>query len=383
MLTDSHALTDSGALTDSRVVYLFIYVSDLDVARDFYESKLGLRMIEEDQNCVKFDGGQVILALNRAADYGISLPKAQDNSADIVFLVDDLEAMRAALESRGVEFLPTDWYQPGGIVDFYDPDGHWLTLYQPGEEAMTWPSGDRIRSLLQVRQQRNGSLGTPETRSSPTDEADGAPDLRLDGSEIFYVFFFVRDPEEALTFLHDDLGLRDLEGGPCSQACSGDEEGVVKYDTGGMLLCTHHAEGTRAVSEVEVSEEIGELPELEEHTCPPRELDDERMKGVAPVFYVSDIEHVVQALAQKRAGFTYKLERSEIGAVASFEDPSGHLIFLYEPSAEALESPSGAKIQEILATRFPDAEVQARREALPATRFKVKQEDLTRGLPAC
>src|SRR5215211_4602148 len=104
----------SEMLTDSRVVYLFVYVSDLAVSRDFYEDKLGLQVIEEDEDCVKFDGGQVILALNRAADYGISLPKGQDISADIVFLVDDLEAMRAALQRRGVEFLPTDWYQPGG-----------------------------------------------------------------------------------------------------------------------------------------------------------------------------------------------------------------------------------------------------------------------------
>ena len=41
---------------------------------------------------------QVILALNRAADYKIALPNGKDNSADIVFLVDDLNATRAAIE---------------------------------------------------------------------------------------------------------------------------------------------------------------------------------------------------------------------------------------------------------------------------------------------
>src|SRR5215204_334561 len=152
----------SDMLTDSRVVYLFVYVRDLGESRAFYESTLGLQVIEEDKDCVKFDGGQVILALNRAADYGIDLPKGQDTSTDIVFLVDDLEAMRTALEQRGVSFLPTCWYQPGGIADFYDPDGHWLTLYEPSKEAMMWPSGDRIRALMSARQQRNATPSASE-----------------------------------------------------------------------------------------------------------------------------------------------------------------------------------------------------------------------------
>src|SRR5690349_13627397 len=131
---------DSGGesmLADSRIIYLFVYVSDLNKSREFYADKLGLRVIEEDAGCVKFDCGQVILALNQASDYEITLPQGRDNSADIVFLVEDLNATRAAIEARGVSFSRTDWYQPGGITDFYDPDGHWLTLYQPNDEAMS------------------------------------------------------------------------------------------------------------------------------------------------------------------------------------------------------------------------------------------------------
>jgi len=195
-------------LTDSRVVYLFVYVSDLEVSRAFYEDTLGLRVIEEDPDCVKFDGGQVILALNRAADYGIDLP-GRDNSTDIVFLSDDLSAMRTALEARGVKFLPTAWYSVGGIADFYDPDGHWLTLYEPSEEAMGWPSGDRIAAVLRARQRSNGGAASPPPR--PTSSNGQGRGLQLDGSEIFYVFFFVQDPDEALAFYHEDLGLRDLE----------------------------------------------------------------------------------------------------------------------------------------------------------------------------
>ena len=101
-------------LADSRIVYLFLYVTDLAVSTAFYRDKLGLQVIEEDASCTKFDAGSTILALNRAADHGIQLPRPKDNSNDTVFLVEDVEASRAVLERRGITFLPTSWYQPGG-----------------------------------------------------------------------------------------------------------------------------------------------------------------------------------------------------------------------------------------------------------------------------
>jgi catechol 2,3-dioxygenase-like lactoylglutathione lyase family enzyme len=99
-------------ISDARMGYLFIYVSDLARSREFYETKLGLRVIEEDEGCVKFDCGHVILALNRAADFpafGIELPVGKDGSADIVFLVEDVWEMRNSLSLRGVQFHPVDW----------------------------------------------------------------------------------------------------------------------------------------------------------------------------------------------------------------------------------------------------------------------------------
>jgi catechol 2,3-dioxygenase-like lactoylglutathione lyase family enzyme len=319
-------------IADTRVVYLFVYVSDLERSRAFYERTLGLQVIEEDDSSVKFDAGEVILALNRAADYGIELPEGRDNSTDIVFLVDDLEAVQAALEARGVTFIPAVWYSVGGIADFYDPDGHWLTLYEPSEEALRWPSGKRIAAVRRTRTRRNGALATSaDTR--PAQESE----LTLAGAELIYVFFFVPDADEAEVFYNQDLGLRDLEGGPCSQETTDDEEGVIKYDTGGVLLTTHFFDGNRNEQEVE------------EHGCPPRDLDVERMKGAAPAFYVPDVQRVVRGLAERRPGFAPKVSRSGIGVVATCEDPGGHMFFLYEPSQDALATPSGRKIQEILA----------------------------------
>lgn len=358
-------------LTESRIVYLFLYVTDLAISRAFYSEKLGLRIIEEDRGCVKFDAGGVILALNRAADYGVQLPRPKDNSNDVVFLVKDAEATRAALERRGVTLLPTSSYQPGKIIDFYDPDGHWLTLYQASREAMGWPSGDRIRAVLRARDARHAARA-----------AQGNPVLGdgLDGEDIFYTFFFVPDPDRAEEFYHGALGLRALEGGPCSQACSGDERGVIKYDTGSLVLTTHHAFGAMTDDGIIVPPGM-EAVEPDEHACPPRTIDIKLMQGVAPVFWVRNMSETVRALASRRPGATVRVQRNGIGAIGTVEEPTGHRLYLYEPSAEAMATASGRKIREILETPLPDRELAALRERVPADEFTTDIRG--EGVPAC
>lgn len=318
---------------ETRVLYVFLYVRDLQRSRAFYADTLGLTVLEEDAGCVKFDAGQVILALNRASDYGIVLPDVKDHSTDVVWLVDDVRQATANLTARGVEFKPTDWYQPGGIADFYDPDGRWLTLYQPSEEAMRWPSGERLRAVIEARRQRDGG-STVQRVSQPPAPGEEPPGLA--DAELIYLFTFVPSSKVAQEFYHDELGLRALEGGPCSRTSGGDEEGVVKYDTGGVIVATHHVEPERTKEE------------FEEHLCPPPELQDGRMKGVAPVFYVRDVEEVARELAQKRPGLRPAVTRGDVGTIARVDDPTGHLVFLYEPSEAALRTPSGRKIQQIL-----------------------------------
>ena len=321
-------------LENTRLTYLFLYVRDLAAARSFYSDTLGLPVIEEDAGCVKYDVGQAILALNRARDYGIDLPERRDNSTDIVFLVDDLDAVRAGLEAQGVAFLPTDHYQVGAIADFYDPDGHWLTLYEPSEEAMGWPSGDRIAAVMSKRPPERQRIAGPS----------------LAGAELIYIFLFVPDADEAQSFYHDLLGIRDLEGGPCSQATSGDEDGVIKYDTGGVMMTTHFfVDGGRN------SDRAPEGEEPDEHACPPRDLDSSRMKGAAPAYYVNDVEATVEELRHRRPDFPARVSHSPIGVVATCDDPGGHRFFLYQPSDEAMELPSGAKLAELIAASYEPA----------------------------
>jgi len=317
-------------LTDPRVVYLFLYVSDLARSREFYNKKLGLRIIEEDHGCVKFDAGQTILALNRARDYSIGLPEGRDSSADIVFLVSNIDATCAELQARGVTMGKTDRYQPGAITDFYDPDGHWLTLYEPNDEAMGWPSGNRLRAVMNMRGSTTGN-GNGASKAA----ANGG--RGLENSDLVYVFLFVKHPGETQRFYREALGLRDLEGGPCSSGTAADSDGVIKYDTGGLMLTTHRIYEERTDAQVD------------EHMCPPNELKDGWMQTVAPVLYSKNLVAIAKELSQKYPDLAPKVTRSDIGLIASLDDPSGHRLFLYEPSDEALRSPSGAKLQELLA----------------------------------
>jgi len=323
--------TEPATLAERRVVYLFLYVRDLAASRDFFERALRLRVLEEDDGSVKYDTGEVILALNRAADFGVVLPDEHDHSTDIVFLVEDLNAARAALEERGVEFTETHRYEIGAITDFYDPDGHWFTLYETSEESLTWPSGDRIQAVRALYQ-ADGKPGLAGPH--------GGPDFSLDGKPLIYLFLFVRDADEAVGVYAEGLAIRDLEGGPCSRASTADEEGVIKYDTGGVLLTTHSLETVR------------EEEEIIDHPCPPRTVNPREMGGKALVFHAPDIEVAVKELAERGLQSPEGIVHSSIGATARYTDPSGHVYFLYEPSAEALRSPSGEKLRSILARTY-------------------------------
>lgn len=286
-------------LADSHLAYLFVYVTDLPRARAFYEDTLGLGVLEEDAAAVKYETGQVMLALNRAADYGLSLDGQPDESSLIVFHVQDIDAARADLEERGVSFAgPTERYDIGATAAFFDPDGHGLMLYEPSEESMTWPSGETIRAIL----------------SRDRDQPDGSPGPGLNGRPLLYLFLFVRDTAEAEAFYRDALGLRLLEVDPVA--------GVAKYDVGSLILATHLSAG-----EGDVGPPVSAGP-----------------KSIAPTFLVRSIDEAVRGLADRGVAFPHSIARVNVGGIARFQDPNGHLFYLYEPSSWALTLPSGPRI---------------------------------------
>lgn len=282
-------------LCGTSAVYIFVYVRDLAASRTFYENVLGLRVLEEDPGAVKYDAGGVILALNRATDFGVDIDSGRGSSL-LVFHVDDVDRMRAALEANGAVFDETLRYEIGATAACYDPDGHCVTLYQPSPEAMGWPSGRKYQELVR-----------PVRRESVTGLGD---------SPLVYVFLFVPDIEAAAGFYRDALRLPVLE--------VDEDEGVVKYDAGGLILATHPIEG---VDETVVGAA--------------------RRKSMSIVFHVDDAEAAYRRLRQVVA-FANPPSSPAIGTVARFEDPSGHIFHLYQPSVAAMTWPSGAKLREII-----------------------------------
>jgi catechol 2,3-dioxygenase-like lactoylglutathione lyase family enzyme len=109
--------------------------SDPDRSRQFYVEKLGLR---PDENArYEFWVGDTCFAIWTPAWFG---GEYQPQANSIVLLrVDDVEAARAELEAKGVEF-DGETFDSGvcHMANFKDPDGNPLTLhkrYAPYPEA--------------------------------------------------------------------------------------------------------------------------------------------------------------------------------------------------------------------------------------------------------
>lgn len=115
------------------VDFVTLPTKDINAAMSFYSDVLGMERSslwqrgEEEPLGAEYEPGTVTLSLVAAERIGIPF---QPNKVPIALHVDDVEAARAELESRGVEFM-------GDIVDsgvchmaqFQDPDGNALMLH--------------------------------------------------------------------------------------------------------------------------------------------------------------------------------------------------------------------------------------------------------------
>lgn len=289
-------------LTQSKAIYLFIFVSDLAQSRSFYEDQNGFNVIEENNHFVKYDAGDVIYVIYDAKEFNVQLvPGTRDNSNLIVFHVDDMDAMYNVVLAKGLNPSKPIRYEVGATSVFADPDGHRLTIYEPSKESQSWPSGLKIRQILQ-----NNTEGAIKREMIPFGQ-----------HKLIYLFLFVRDYDEALNFYHHQLGLTIVE-----------EEravGVVKYDVGGYILTTH-VEGA------------------DKRTMP---VNKEIPKSSAIVFFVSDIQDAYDRLAKKDISFEGDIFQNATGKLVKFQDPNGHLFYLCEPSFDSMNEKCKDKIMQI------------------------------------
>jgi len=116
------------------VDYVGIPSNDIETARAFYETVLGLEASSvwqrpgEEAVGAEFETGTVTIALINCPGLGIPF---SPNPAPLALHVDDVAAARAELEAKGVEFMG-DTFDTGvcHMALFTDPDGNDLMLHR-------------------------------------------------------------------------------------------------------------------------------------------------------------------------------------------------------------------------------------------------------------
>ena len=123
----------------------------------------------------------------------------------------------------------------------------------------------------------------------------------------------VDDLSNSVLFYRDVLGLRIVGGGT----------GTCRFTTGSLDLVLYQRPRTA-------------------HGHPVR------YNACLMVFYTPDVE--ASQLALKRRGLTFRtrIGFSDIGGTVRFNDPSGHIFCLYQPSAESLTWGSADKVLDLM-----------------------------------
>ena len=105
-----------------------ISVSDINIARQFYENVFGLEVYQDYGKNIAFTCG---LALQQDFDWLVNLPKEKvmkrANNAEIVFEERDFDGfLKKLTEYPGIDYLgePIEHIWGQRVIRFYDPDGH-------------------------------------------------------------------------------------------------------------------------------------------------------------------------------------------------------------------------------------------------------------------
>jgi predicted enzyme related to lactoylglutathione lyase len=111
------------------VDFITVPTQDFDKAAEFYGDVLGLERSKRWGNmpAQEFETGSLTIAVMQSDAFGVEF---EPHSHPIALHVDDVEAARAELESKGVTFV-ADTIDSGvcHMAHFRDPDGNSLMLH--------------------------------------------------------------------------------------------------------------------------------------------------------------------------------------------------------------------------------------------------------------
>ena len=109
--------------------FLVMHTNNFDRAVDFYGNTLGLErsMYRPENNFAEFETGNLTIAVMESKAFGMEY---RTTTNPLALRVDDVHAVRAELESKGVEFAP-ETIDSGvcHMAFFRDPDGNALMLH--------------------------------------------------------------------------------------------------------------------------------------------------------------------------------------------------------------------------------------------------------------
>ncbi|MGH3134276.1 MAG: VOC family protein [Gaiellaceae bacterium] len=111
-----------------RVDFVSFLTQDIPRARRFYSDVLGLEIESEGEDDMEFRAGQVTLDVFNPASQGQPFAPSPGGMA---LRVPDVDAARAELEAKGVEFDgETVQTSVCRMAFFHDPDGNLLMLHR-------------------------------------------------------------------------------------------------------------------------------------------------------------------------------------------------------------------------------------------------------------
>ncbi len=113
-----------------QVTYVNLHVSDLAAAIDFYQSKLGFRLLHraDEHHYASFDAGPIHLGIAAVARDAENFSELVGRHTGIGLAVPDIDAAYRRLSAEGVKFPMPPTRQPwGGYMGLVaDPDGNVL-----------------------------------------------------------------------------------------------------------------------------------------------------------------------------------------------------------------------------------------------------------------
>ncbi|MFC3383111.1 hypothetical protein [Couchioplanes azureus] len=122
-----------------------MHASRQDVAalRRFFDESLCLRATAEDRKSISYEAGGVVLVLDWSLDHRATSADHRATSAqsgpcaEVVLLVDEIDAVRAVLETRGVRCTGAEG---SASISFAVPDGPRFVMLSLSDECLMWPS---------------------------------------------------------------------------------------------------------------------------------------------------------------------------------------------------------------------------------------------------